>query len=591
MAGPGFTQLFGGSTIYPSQASFLSLNPLTANVVLQWPFEQQFSSPALADIVEVSASTGGLSVSLSDARQTTTGYTALFNNIGANTFTVKDSTGATIASVASGTVWQVYLADNSTQAGVWRVFQYGAGASSANAAALAGAGLVAISTTLNEQMAVTQINTPYVSTNADRAKAYEWTGGTGSFTLPDPTVVGTNWFVILKNNGNGNVTVTSPSGTLDQTSSLTFAPDESAFLVTDGTNWFTIGFGQQVNAIFDFIQIDVSGTGDFVLTGAQLNRISYRFTGVLTGARNIIVPNTIQQYWVDNETTGAFALTVKTAAGTGTIVGQGNRSILYCDGTNVVLAQTSGAITFANGSAPSPSVTFTSDQTTGLFFVAPHTLGVATNGIQRLQIDAAGHWLVAAATDNTAPTIDSIANNGGIAGRFGGPFGAASANPYLVVQSTAAGGFSVMSIVANNGTPGTNDLSLFQNGSTLAASIFNRAAASLSLGTSNTAHFTMDLNGSITLGVTGSNIALAIPGAPGAVTSLQVTSGTGGGLAALFGSATSANAAIGINNSATTGAQTATFAATNKPGSGTTAPDKWIPITLDGSTHYVPAWL
>src|SRR2546422_6167554 len=41
----------------------------------------------------------------------------------------------------------------------------------------------------------------------------------------------------------------------------------------------------------------------------------------------------------------------------------------------------------------------------------------------------------------------------------------------------------------------------------------------------------------------------------------------------------------------TTGAQTATFTATNKPGSGTTSPDTWLPVTIDGTLHYIPAFL
>jgi hypothetical protein len=45
---------------------------------------------------------------------------------------------------------------------------------------------------------------------------------------------------------------------------------------------------------------------------------------------------------VTNATTGAFTLTVKTAAGTGVAVTQGSASILYCDGTNVVAADTAG---------------------------------------------------------------------------------------------------------------------------------------------------------------------------------------------------------------------------------------------------------
>lgn len=65
---------------------------------------------------------------------------------------------------------------------------------------------------------------------------------------------------------------------------------------------------------------------------------------------------------------------------------------------------------------------------------------------------------------------------------------------------------------------------------------------------------------------------------PTSGTTLTVT-GTGAGTAALA-----------VNTSGTTGAQTATFSATNKPGSGTTAPTKWLPIIMDGTTYYIPAW-
>jgi hypothetical protein len=50
----------------------------------------------------------------------------------------------------------------------------------------------------------------------------------------------------------------------------------------------------------------------------------------------------VQQYWITNDTTGAFTLTVKTSAGSGIAVGQGTSAILYCNGTNVVSASTAG---------------------------------------------------------------------------------------------------------------------------------------------------------------------------------------------------------------------------------------------------------
>jgi hypothetical protein len=48
--------------------------------------------------------------------------------------------------------------------------------------------------------------------------------------------------------------------------------------------------------------------------------------------------------------------------------------------------------------------------------------------------------------------------------------------------------------------------------------------------------------------------------------------------------------ALIVNSAATTGAQTATFAATNKPGTSTSSPAGWLPITCDGVQYYTPIW-
>jgi hypothetical protein len=158
-----------------------------------------------------------------------------------------------------------------------------------------------------------------------------------------PGTVGNNWFLMVRNAGSGSLVV-DPTGSplIDGSSTKTFAPLESAIIVTDGTNFYTIGYGKATSFGFDYTAIAVPGTGNYTLTGSELNRISYNFTGVLTGNRVIIVPATVQQYWVSNNTTGAFTLTVKTAAGSGSGVLAGSTSILYCNGANVVTASTSG---------------------------------------------------------------------------------------------------------------------------------------------------------------------------------------------------------------------------------------------------------
>jgi hypothetical protein len=336
-----FNPVFGGNAIYPDQPTFLSL-VMSTSQTLAWPIEQQIGGNVAAAIIELNASVESLSVSFADARMVGTGYTTLFNNVGSNTVTILDSTGATLATVASGEAWEVYLRDNTTAAGLWRVLQYGAGTSTADAAGLAGAGLIAISSTLNEQIPVSQKSTNYVVLSTDRAVALEWIGGTGTFTTPNPAAggIGVGWYMLFKNEGTGTLTLAPAGGTIDGLGSKTVTPGNSGFLISDGTNMFTVGYGQAVASAFDFALINVAGGADHVLTLAEQNRIAYELTGVLTANINIIVPNTIQQYWVNNQTTGAFTVTVKTAAGTGVVVPQGQRTILYSDGINVVNAET-----------------------------------------------------------------------------------------------------------------------------------------------------------------------------------------------------------------------------------------------------------
>lgn len=78
----------------------------------------------------------------------------------------------------------------------------------------------------------------------------------------------------------------------------------------------------------------------------------------LTAARNIIVPNEVKFYLFQNDT--AQTLTIKTSAGTGVAVIAGERALVRCDGTNVVLVLTSERAVTASGSPTNGQVaTFT----------------------------------------------------------------------------------------------------------------------------------------------------------------------------------------------------------------------------------------
>ena len=64
-----------------------------------------------------------------------------------------------------------------------------------------------------------------------------------------------------------------------------------------------------------------------------------KLTGTITTSVNVIIPDSIEKtYIVENATSGAFTVTVKTTSGTGFTFGttEKTRVILYSDGTNVV---------------------------------------------------------------------------------------------------------------------------------------------------------------------------------------------------------------------------------------------------------------
>ncbi len=97
------------------------------------------------------------------------------------------------------------------------------------------------------------------------------------------------------------------------------------------------GVSAQSVTVADVTPANVDGTAD----AGKSN--TFVCSGVLTGNRALILPTKPRQFIVTNNCTGAFTLTVKTAAGTGVVIPQTGTVHLYCDGTNILNA-TSGAV-------------------------------------------------------------------------------------------------------------------------------------------------------------------------------------------------------------------------------------------------------
>lgn len=381
-----YTNPYTGQTVSPSQVGYEALT-ISTDTILQWPINGN-TIDVVANIIEVTATVGSLKLYMPPATQVSVGQSALIRNVGANTFTVVDTSGNTIVSIASGIAQYIYVTDNSTIDGTWETVTFGAGTSAANAATLAGYGLKAISTTLNTATPVNLFSASYTLTTADRSSMYVWTGGAGDITLPAAADTGANWFVIIKNDGTGILNV-YPQGanTIDGQVSAQLQINESFVVVSSGTNYYSYAYGQSAEFFFTQLTKNVTG-GTVTLTSAEAANIIQEYQGVLTTNCTVIIPPTVQLYSFQNKTTGAFTLTFSTGVVGGTTVTlpQSQTIIAICDGTNVYNAQTAttsfiNALTLGNGSAAAPSLSFTGDAGTGLYLAASYQLGFAINGL------------------------------------------------------------------------------------------------------------------------------------------------------------------------------------------------------------------
>lgn len=146
----------------------------------------------------------------------------------------------------------------------------------------------------------------------------------------------------------GIATLNSPAFTGTPTAPTAPAGDNSTKLAN--TAW-TQGL---VNG---FSTINCAGNSNVVLTAAQAGVGVLELTGALTGSISVIVPASSGRWVVSNRTTGAYQVTVKTAAGTGIAVTQGANTILWSDTVNVYDAKTDfpNAALTGTPTAPTPA--------------------------------------------------------------------------------------------------------------------------------------------------------------------------------------------------------------------------------------------
>jgi len=323
-------------------------------------------------------------ITLPDATQTSIGTNFIITNVGAADFVLNTSDGMPLQDpVSTGVSYYALLTDNSTPAGDWTVYTFAAGTSEASAIALAGNGLVALAGKLNTNVPVVLTATIPTLDITSRAKLYVWLGNAPAI-LPLPTIgsVPAGYYVSFSNQGTAQLTIEpgEPGTKISLEPSQAVQVQQSLTIISDGTNWQTLGFGQNQADVVTALSKNVSLSVNVTLTINEAANLIQEYNGLLTANITVFFPVITGQWFIANNTNGAFTLSVQLAGplGTAYVIPQGSSQIFYSDGTGLFSAPTS--LSLANGTLTSPALSFNASSNTGFYYSSP-AIGVSAGGV------------------------------------------------------------------------------------------------------------------------------------------------------------------------------------------------------------------
>jgi hypothetical protein len=217
----------------------------------------------------------------------------------------------------------------------------------------------------------------------------------------------------------------------------------------------------------------VAGSADVTLTSTNFTSDESRhavleFTGALTGNINVIIPNVQKTYFLYNNTSGSYTLSIKTSSGTAVEIPQASKEYVYCDGGNAIVTLL-GATHSTNVATVAGEITPTNNVSTlaGIAANVTTVAGVSANVTTVATSITAGHVAIVAAINSAVssvsdnmPDVSTVAGDSAnlqtVAGQISGTNNIAILADISSDISTVAGVSSAVSTVATNVADVTN---------------------------------------------------------------------------------------------------------------------------------------
>jgi hypothetical protein len=217
----------------------------------------------------------------------------------------------------------------------------------------------------------------------------------------------------------------------------------------------------------------VAGSADVTLTSTNFTSDESRhavleLTGALTGNINVIIPNVQKTYFLYNNTSGSYTLSIKTSSGTAVQIPQGSKEYVYCDGGNAIVtllgtthstnvATVAGEITPTNNVSTLAGIAANVTTVAGVYADVTTVATSVTAG--HVAIVSGINAAVSSVSDNM-PDVSTVAGDSAnlqtVAGQISGTNNIAILADISSDISTVAGVSSAVSTVATNVADVTN---------------------------------------------------------------------------------------------------------------------------------------